>query len=62
MAVHILKEKENPMDRVRKIINAGRAYDKGYYGEEVGVAVLDTGERVIILPSEQEPNKSKGFR
>ena len=51
MAVHILKEKENPMDRVRKIINAGRAYDKGYYGEEVGVAVLDTGERVIILSS-----------
>ena len=43
MAVHILKEKENPMDRVRKIINAGLAYDKGYYGEEVGVAVLDTG-------------------
>ena len=31
------------MDRVRKIINAGRAYEKGYYGEEIGIAVLDTG-------------------
>ena len=31
------------MDRVRKIINAGQAWEKGYYGEEVGVAVLDTG-------------------
>ncbi len=39
------------MDRVRKIINAGRAHEKGYYGEEIGVAVLDTGERAILLPS-----------
>lgn len=31
------------MDRVRKIINAEKAYEKGYYGEEIGVAVLDTG-------------------
>ena len=31
------------MDRVRKIINAGQAWEKGYYGEEIGVAVLDTG-------------------
>lgn len=31
------------MDRVRKIINVEKAYEKGYYGEEIGVAVLDTG-------------------
>ncbi len=42
LSAHILIEKENDMDRVRKIINAGRAYEKGYYGEEIGIAVLDT--------------------
>ena len=47
LRAHILIEKENDMDRVRKIINAGRAYEKGYYGEDIGVAVLDTGERAI---------------
>ena len=31
------------MDRVRKIINAPRAYGRGYFGEGIGVAVLDTG-------------------
>ncbi len=31
------------MDRVRRIINAQRAYERGYYGEGIGVAVLDTG-------------------
>lgn len=31
------------MERVRKIINAGKAYERGYYGEGIGVAVLDTG-------------------
>lgn len=31
------------MDRVRKIVNAAKAYRKGYYGEGIGVAVLDTG-------------------
>ncbi len=49
LRAHILIEKENDMDRVRKIINAGRAYEKGYYGEDIGVAVLDTGERAILL-------------
>ena len=50
------------MDRVRRIINAQKAYEHGYYGEGVGVAVLDTGERVIILSSQREPSKYKGFR
>lgn len=31
------------MDRVRKIIRAQQAYRKGYFGEEIGIAVLDTG-------------------
>lgn len=31
------------MDRVRRIISANQAYRRGYYGEGVGVAVLDTG-------------------
>lgn len=31
------------MDRVRRIIRANQAYRRGYYGEGVGVAVLDTG-------------------
>ena len=31
------------MDRVRKIINVAAAHKKGYYGEGIGVAVLDTG-------------------
>lgn len=31
------------MDRVRQIINAEAAYKKGYFGENIGVAVLDTG-------------------
>jgi len=31
------------MDRVRRIINAQAAYERGYFGENIGVAVLDTG-------------------
>lgn len=31
------------MDRVRQIVNASYAYRRGYYGEGVGVAVMDTG-------------------
>lgn len=31
------------MDRVRKILRAEQAYRKGYFGEEIGIAVLDTG-------------------
>lgn len=31
------------MDRVRRIIRANQAYRRGYYGEGVGVAILDTG-------------------
>ncbi len=31
------------MDRVRKIMNVERAHRKGYFGEKIGVAVLDTG-------------------
>jgi len=41
--VHILIEKRIDMDRVRKIINASKAHEKGYYGEGIGIAVLDTG-------------------
>ncbi len=48
---HILIEKENHMDRVRKIINVGQAHEKGYFGEEIGVAILDTG---IYLHSDFE--------
>lgn len=31
------------MDRVRQIINAEAAYRRGYFGENIGVAILDTG-------------------
>ncbi len=31
------------MDRVRRIINAQAAYERGYFGENIGVAILDTG-------------------
>ena len=31
------------MDRVRRIMRAEQAYRKGYFGEEIGIAVLDTG-------------------
>lgn len=31
------------MDRVKQILNASYAYRRGYYGEGVGVAVMDTG-------------------
>ena len=41
--MHILIKKGIHMDRVRQIINAKAAYDRGYYGENIGVAILDTG-------------------
>ena len=31
------------MDRVKRILNVSYAYQRGYYGEGVGVAVMDTG-------------------
>ncbi len=31
------------MDRVKQIMNATYAYRRGYYGEGVGVAIMDTG-------------------
>lgn len=37
------------MDRVRKIIRAQAAYEKGYYGQGITTVVLDTGECVILL-------------
>ena len=37
------------MDRVREIINVTKAHKRGYYGEGIGIAVLDTGECVIIM-------------
>ena len=37
------KERCSFMDRVRKIINAEAAYKRGYFGENIGVAILDTG-------------------
>ncbi len=39
------------MDRVKKIIHTDYAYRSGLSGQNVTVAVMDTGERVIILPS-----------
>ena len=42
---------ENVMDRVKKIIHTDYAYRSGLSGQNVTVAVMDTGERVIILPS-----------
>lgn len=43
--LHILTKKEIIifMDRVRQIINAEAAYRRGYLGENIGVAILDTG-------------------
>lgn len=40
---HMLIEKGIAMDRVSSIMNASRAYERGYFGEKVGVAILDTG-------------------
>lgn len=39
------------MNRVRQLINAAYADMAGVFGEGVCVAVLDTGERVIIMSS-----------
>ena len=43
--LHILTKKGiiTLMDRVRQIISAETAYRRGYFGENIGVAVLDTG-------------------
>lgn len=46
------------MDRVKKIINAAYAYRRGYYGEGVGVAVMDTG----ILPHPDFEHRIAVFR
>lgn len=37
------------MNRVRELVGASAAYRLGYDGTGVGVAVLDSGERVIIM-------------
>lgn len=37
------------MERVRKIIGCQEAYQRGFYGAGIGIAVLDSGERVIIM-------------
>lgn len=37
------------MNRVRELIGASKAYGMGYDGAGIGVAVLDSGERVIIM-------------
>ena len=39
------------MNRVRKMIHTDYAYKIGLTGKNVTVAVMDTGERVIIMSS-----------
>lgn len=39
------------MDQVRKKLRAEDAHERGITGRGITVAVMDTGERVIILPS-----------
>ncbi len=46
------------MDRVRQIINARAAYERGYYGENIGVAILDTG----IFPHSDFGDRISCFR
>ncbi len=46
------------MDRVRRIINAQAAYDRGYFGENIGVAILDTG----IFPHADFGNRIRCFQ
>ena len=45
------------MDRVKRIINASYAYRRGYFGEGVGVAVMDTG----IVPHPDFGDRIVGF-
>lgn len=37
------------MNRVRELVGASAAYCRGFDGAGVGVAVLDSGEPVIIM-------------
>lgn len=37
------------MDRVNRIIGSKWAHDRGIRGKHIGIAVLDTGERVIMM-------------
>ena len=46
------------MDRVKKIINASYAYKRGYFGEGIGVAVMDTG----IMEHMDFKHRIAGFR
>jgi len=49
------------MNRVRELVGASYAYDLGYDGKGIGVAVLDSGERAALLSGQQESGKIKGF-
>lgn len=46
------------MDRVKRILNVSYAYQRGYFGEGVGVAVMDTG----IFPHPDFQYRIAGFR
>ncbi len=39
------------MNRVRELVGVPEVYRMGYNGEGIGVAVLDSGEPVIIMSS-----------
>lgn len=39
------------MNRVRELVGASAAYRQGYRGAGVGVAVLDSGETVMMVSS-----------
>lgn len=41
------------MDHVRELIQCEEAYRQGLTGHGIGVAILDTGERVIIMSSKR---------
>ncbi|MFP3155973.1 S8 family serine peptidase [Lachnospiraceae bacterium ZAX-1] len=46
------------MDRVNKIVNAQCAHERGYTGEGIGVAVMDTG----IFKHPDFDHRISGFR
>lgn len=46
------------MDRVKEIVNAAYAYRRGYFGEGVGIAVMDTG----IMNHPDFDHRIAGFR
>lgn len=48
------------MQRARKLIEADFMKKEPWMEQGVTVAVLDTGERVIILLSQRNPIKSRG--